>query len=74
MRMSSVEVRTNLLKILDDLGKEEGEVIITKRGSPVAKLVPLMEKKPRFGLGAGLGETVGEIVDTDWSDDWESLQ
>ncbi len=73
MRMSSVEVRTNLLKILDNLGKEHGEVIITKRGRSVAKLVPIQEKKPRFGLGSGLGETVGEIVETDWSSEWESL-
>jgi prevent-host-death family protein len=34
------------------------EVVITKAGEPVAKLVPIEAKRPRFTLGSAKGEFV----------------
>lgn len=38
------EFKTHCLQLLDQVNKEHAELIITKRGKPVAKLVPLSEK------------------------------
>lgn len=35
------------LRILDEVAETHGEVVITKRGKPVAKLVPVKQEKER---------------------------
>lgn len=35
------------LRILDEVAETHGEVVITKRGKPVAKLVPVKEERER---------------------------
>jgi prevent-host-death family protein len=73
MKLSVVQARTHFLKIIEKLQKTPEEIVITKRGVPVAKLVPLGGEKSRLGLGRGLGKTLGEIVENDGSEEWEAL-
>ncbi|MGO4884631.1 MAG: type II toxin-antitoxin system Phd/YefM family antitoxin [Bryobacteraceae bacterium] len=43
--------------------KSGGEIVITKRGKPVARLAPPMEDIPDiFGRMKGTGEILGDIV------------
>ena len=35
------------LRILDEVAQTHGEVVITKRGKPVAKLVPVQQERER---------------------------
>ena len=57
----------------------EGEdVVITRRGKPVAKLVPISEEPiDIFGRMAGtitiLGDIVGPIDDIEWTGDAENI-
>jgi len=47
---------------MDQVEQERTEVIITKRGKPVAKLVPFTaEVPPIFGFMAGTGVILGDI-------------
>ncbi len=39
-RMSAVEFKARCLKVMDEVQATREEVLITKRGRPVAKLVP----------------------------------
>jgi len=45
MKMSAARFKAQCLKLMDEVGARREEVVITKRGKPVAKLVPY-EKMP----------------------------
>ena len=50
---------------MDEVGSTGREIIITKRGKPVAKLVPYRETKrvqSIAGAMIGMGEILGDIV------------
>ena len=66
MEISAAEFRSNCFKIIDDVTQTHKEVIITKRGKPVAKLVHYGKDKrtdPLLGAMAGLGETIGDLTE-----------
>lgn len=52
------------------MGKEHTEVIITKRGQPVAKLVPYQQEAlPLFGLLAGTVQICSDLtvpIEVEW--------
>jgi prevent-host-death family protein len=57
------EFKAKCLKLLDDVQQQRRQVIITKRGKPVARLAPLVEELPQiFGRMKGTGEILGDIV------------
>lgn len=68
--------KTNCLAIMDEVQKKRVPVLITKRGKPVAKLVPASEEKDEiFGYFAGKGTIVGDIVGPIVPlEDWECLK
>lgn len=66
MRIPAAEFKANCLKIMDEVEKSHDPVIITKRGRPVAKLVPVespgAKRKPLFGYMAGEATLLGDVV------------
>ena len=66
MQISAAEFKTNCLKIMDEVEKSHDPVTITKRGRPVAKLVPVerpgTKRKPLFGYMAGEATLLGDVV------------
>lgn len=77
MQVSTVELRRDLFRFLDEVHKTHKEVTITKRGRPIAKLVHMddsehSEKDPLIGALKGLGKTLDDltqpVID---ADDWE---
>jgi prevent-host-death family protein len=57
------EFKAKCLKLLDDVQQHHREIIVTKRGKPVARLVPLaVEYGDFFGRMKGTGEILGDIV------------
>ena len=52
------------LKTLDEVAKTKAEVVITKRGRPVAKLVPCAPPRPRRGLAGSVLEETGNPFGT----------
>jgi len=70
------EFKAKCLKLLDEVQKQRRQVIITKRGKPVARLVPLSEELPDiFGRMKGTGEILGDIVSSTgeiWNADKDS--
>lgn len=55
--------KTKCLAIMDEVQSKREPVLITKRGKPVAKLVPADDKPdPIFGFLEGKGEILGDIV------------
>ena len=75
MQINAAEFRTKCFKILDQVQATHLEVIITKRGKPIAKIVHIDQrdqKDPLLGALCGTGRTVSDltqpVVD---SHDWE---
>jgi prevent-host-death family protein len=64
MQIAAGKFKTHCLAIMDDVRTRHESVIITKRGKPVAKLVPVDEtpSEPLFGLLRGHARITGDIV------------
>jgi prevent-host-death family protein len=61
--MAAGKFKAQCLAVLDEVEAKHHSVIITKRGKPVAKLVPMECKKDEiFGFFKGKGKIVGDIV------------
>ncbi len=62
--MGAGAFKAKCLSIIDDLHANGGELIITKRGKPMAKLIPVAAEKPEsiFGALRGLATIQGDIV------------
>ena len=64
MEISAGEFKARCLKLMDEVARTHEPVIITKRGKPVAKMVPVEnEEKPElFGYMAGTATIHGDII------------
>jgi len=65
MEINAAEFRANCFKILDQVNVTHKEVVIIKRGKPIAKLVHFArqnEKDPLLGSMEGLVETVDDLT------------
>lgn len=55
--------KANCLAIMDEVQAKRETVVITKRGKPVAKLVPVSDEKDDiFGFLQGKVKIVGDVV------------
>ena len=64
------EFKARCLQLMDEVADNGGEIIITKRGAPVARLVP-HRKRPKslFGAGRDRMKITGDIIspiDVEW--------
>jgi prevent-host-death family protein len=78
VRISAAEFKTNCLRLMDQVAQRRVPIIITKRGKPVAKLVPLSEEPiDIFGRMAGTIRIYGDIIspmdDLEWTGDAENV-
>jgi len=62
-KMAAGVFKTKCLAVMDEVQAKRVSVVITKRGKPVAMLVPVKaEVDDIFGFLAGKGEIVGDVV------------
>jgi len=76
--ITAANFKTNCLRLMDEVAKRRTPLVITKRGKPVAKLVPADEKPVDiFGRMAGTikicGDIISPIEDLDWAADAENI-
>ena len=68
------EFKARCLAIMDELKESGGEYVITKRGVPVSRLLPVrVERRPLLGSMKGTITTRGDIVKP-LDEPWEALQ
>ena len=73
--MKASDFKARCLEFLEDVGARGDELIITKRGKPIATVSPVRpEARPLKGLFAGQIKIVGDIVNVDWTDEWEAAR
>jgi prevent-host-death family protein len=67
------EFKAHCLRLMDDVQKSRRPVVITKRGKPVAKLVPCEEEAPQlYGFLKGsvkIHDDIVKTVDVKWEAD-----
>lgn len=72
------EFKAKCLHLLDEVAERRMPLVITKRGKPVAKLVPIDDKPVDdiYGCMAGTIRILGDIVsplDVEWNADIENI-
>ena len=77
MEISAAEFKAKCLKLMDEIARTRKPIVITKRGKPVAKLVPAepAPRKPLFGCMAGTVTFEGDILaplDVEWEAEAET--
>jgi prevent-host-death family protein len=75
-KMAAGEFKARCLAVIDTVQKTREAVLITKRGRPVAKLIPA-EQSPREFLGRleGIVKIVGDIESAiESADAWDALR
>ncbi|NED99939.1 type II toxin-antitoxin system Phd/YefM family antitoxin [Phytoactinopolyspora halotolerans] len=72
-RIAAGQFKATCLKVLDEVAETRAPVTITKRGRPVARLVPIEPPAPLFGALSG---TVGRYEDliSPIGDSWDAIQ
>ena len=70
MTIKASEFKAKCLKFMDEISANGGEIVITKNGRPVSRLVPYRERpNSLFGIDREKIEIHGDIVEpvgTDW--------
>jgi prevent-host-death family protein len=69
------EFKANCLALMDEVQSKRETLVITKRGKPVAKLVPFASNADDiFGFFSGKGSIAGDIVSPALSaEEWGNL-
>ena len=66
------EFKAKCLKIMDTVKETHRPIIITKHGKPVAKLVPVIDEKPKSLFGAMKGSlTVNDDITKPLDESWD---
>jgi prevent-host-death family protein len=66
------EFKARCLELLDGVGTRGDEIIVTKRGKPIAQIGPVRAEAPELkGMYAGRMKILGDIVNVNVADDWE---
>jgi prevent-host-death family protein len=65
MNINAAEFKAKCLKLIDEVAATHEPLVITKRGKPVARVVPIEDEKPRglFGYMKGTVTIHGDIID-----------
>lgn len=67
------EFKAKCLKLLDDVAQTKESLVITKRGVPVAKLVPIPEEIDLYGALEGSVIAEGDII-SPLDNEWEACR
>ena len=70
-RIAAGEFKQHCLQLMDEVRLRRTSLVITKRGKPVAKLVPVDDAPDAYGSMSGSVKYHGDIVEPDldvWDD------
>ena len=62
--VSTSELKAHCAQVIDDVARGRGPITVTKRGRPVARIVPVSAARPDlFGCLKGTVKILGDIVE-----------
>ena len=73
LTIKAAEFKAKCLKLMDKVQQDKEEVVITKHGRPVAKLVPIRDADPRsaFGFLRGTAILRDDLIESN-HEQWEA--
>jgi len=72
--ITASDFKARCLALMDFVNQSGEEILITKNGKPVSRLVPYRQKPPSlFGRGAGHLKSLGDLMQP-LDVEWEALQ
>jgi prevent-host-death family protein len=73
--IGAAALKASLLRILREVAEGQ-EFVVTKRGRQVARLTPVRPEanRPLLGRLKGFMRITGDIVNTDWSSEWNATR
>lgn len=77
VKVAATEFKARCLELMDRVAERRETYVITKRGRPVARLVPadVPARKSSFGCMAGEMQIVGDLARAPWSDEeWREIE
>lgn len=73
--LNITEFKARCLRLLAETGRKGKSYVITKRGTPIARVVPFEKRQgSRRGRLKGLATIQGDIVHFETTADWEVLK
>ena len=64
LTIKASEFKAKCLKLMDEVADKGCQIVITKNGRPISRLVPYREKpKSLFGIDRGRIEILGDIIE-----------
>ncbi len=73
VQVPAAKAKAHLLGMLSEVDRAGHEFVITKRGKPVAKLVPVLPAEDIVGCMKGTFRITGDVVGPE-ADDWEAFK
>lgn len=68
--ISATELKAHCARVIDEVARHRGSVLVTRRGRPVAMLVPVDDERPAvFGFARGCISVRGDLlapIDAEW--------
>ena len=71
--LSISEFKATCLAVLEDISKQKKRVVITKRGKPIAEVIPFEAEHKEIPLKDTV-TFIGDIISPVAEDDWEALK
>ncbi len=66
------DFKAHCIAIINEVNQKKTPVIITRRGKPLVRLEPFVTEEPKRSVGKLQRMRItGDIVNTDFSDEWE---
>ena len=76
MKINATEFKAKCLKLVDEVARNREAIVITKRGKPVAKVVPIEPETETahtgFGCMAGTIKITGDII-SPIGEEWSAI-
>ena len=67
--LNATEFKAKCLRFLDEVAQRGNTLVITKRGRPIAKVIPITNpERPMWGRWEGIAKINGDLVN--FHDDW----
>lgn len=67
--------KARCLAVIDRVHKTGEPILITRHGEPIAQVVPAPPPEPKhawLGCMRGKGRILGDLLEADFSDEWEA--
>jgi prevent-host-death family protein len=70
------ELKAHCLRLFDEVARQRREIVVTKRGKPIARVVPIGEVKPMEVLAHLRGTLIGgeKLTDFETGVIWEAAR